>query len=381
MSENDLEKRIDQVERELRRIQQQYEEALSFSNSHPKIALSQARIALEAICKQIYESEGLAPHGHRWVQGNLPTTRMELDALIKAIEKTGIVPKIYLINMCTVQHLGNYGSHDQGYEAEYISAKNVKTCLEALSTVVDWYFQAYHKRSSYTHTVHSSTICSTHDGNTLGLAVLTIADLHARGRTTGTIIDDLIGIDYRTLSGAQEQDVGTTNSWEPIVDNNTDGMRFVVDSDSRIIAYWHFLPLNDDAYLKAKSGIMDDGTLTLSDMNIIGPPGDYNMYFMIISVMQQFRGVKVLRLLLDAFVDDLLELARLDIYFPEMCATSFTDEGDALCRTLKMQAVMKHKHRGTVYSLPLKNCPDSLFYREELRQRYVERYKTARAST
>lgn len=145
MANDNMSERAAITESELHRVRRQYEEALAFSDKHPRAALNQARIAVEAICKHVYNNEQLGPGGSGFEKGNLPAHKMELDALIKALDRSGAVPRIYLLHMTTVQHLGNFGSHDQGVEADQITSKNAQTCLEALSTVVDWYFNDYHR--------------------------------------------------------------------------------------------------------------------------------------------------------------------------------------------------------------------------------------------
>ncbi len=106
------------------------------------------------------------------------------------------------------------------------------------------------------------------------LRVVTVADLHDLGWSTERIIDATISMDYDNLSDVSENDVGQTETWKPIVDNNQDGIFFVLNEVNDMIAYWHFLPLDNVSYYKAKAGTLDDGSIRIDHVNIIGPPGE-----------------------------------------------------------------------------------------------------------
>ena len=137
---NDLEKRLDNLEKDLKRVKSLYEKSIKFKKEEPEIALSQARKSVEAICKQIYINEGME-------KGGKPASRMMLDELSTALDRKGIFPVKVSIAIGAVQRYGNFGSHDQGHESDDIGEEFVNTCLSALSTVIEWYFNKYHQKS------------------------------------------------------------------------------------------------------------------------------------------------------------------------------------------------------------------------------------------
>ena len=55
----DLERRVERLERELARVLGLYEKSIGYGSTDPETALFQARKAAEAICYQIYRQEGL----------------------------------------------------------------------------------------------------------------------------------------------------------------------------------------------------------------------------------------------------------------------------------------------------------------------------------
>ncbi len=80
-------------------------------------------------------------------------------------------------------------------------------------------------------------------------------------------------------------------------------------------------------------------------------------------------------MLSDAFANNLIYLANNDIYFPEMCATAFTPEGEQLCKTLRMEHITMHAKRGKVFYLNMRQLPASIFYKQELINLYSNKYK------
>jgi len=129
--------RVEQIEKDLLRIKKLYEETLSFHKSHPAIALSQARKSAEAICKKIYINENLAQSGK-------PVDKLMLNDLICSLNRSQIIPKHISIALNTIQHYGNFGTHDQG-EDENITEKFTQPALYALNEVVDWFLNIYFK--------------------------------------------------------------------------------------------------------------------------------------------------------------------------------------------------------------------------------------------
>jgi hypothetical protein len=129
--------RLDRVERELARVKLLYEKTLRYREADPEIALAQARKSAEAICKQIYRSEGLEA-------GGKPAAKMMLDELLSALARRRCLPRHIIHPLRTIQAFGNFGAHDQGEDACYITTEYIQPCLAALATVVSWYFQDYH---------------------------------------------------------------------------------------------------------------------------------------------------------------------------------------------------------------------------------------------
>jgi len=175
--------------------------------------------------------------------------------------------------------------------------------------------------------------------------------------TTEFVVKDLLQMDYDTLGGLNEQHAGLLDQWIPVVDNNPDGMKVVLTSDDKIAGYWHFVALEPEMFARAKAGTMFDNEITCQTMRILGFPGDYLLYFVCISVLTEYRGIKIMRLLFDAFCESLRYLADNGMFVDELCATAFTEAGIAMCKSAKMQYQGKHVDHGEIYCQSLRDLP------------------------
>lgn len=138
MNDDSVDKRLDRLEKDLNRIKGLYEKTLSYEATDPIVSLLKARMSTEAICKQVFKEEGLDKKGEK------PISKLMLKELVDKLNRADILPEHILISLNTIQKFGNFGSHDQGDDSENITQKFIQPCLQALATLVDWYFLEYH---------------------------------------------------------------------------------------------------------------------------------------------------------------------------------------------------------------------------------------------
>lgn len=127
-----LEKRIIGLEARLNKVKQLYDKTVSYSDTDPIVSLQQARLAAEAICKQVLSYENGSEIGN-----------MMLEQMIASIMSKNIIPKKMVLHVKSIQHFGNYGSHYQTDEVDEISSDFIQPCLNSLSILVNWYFNEY----------------------------------------------------------------------------------------------------------------------------------------------------------------------------------------------------------------------------------------------
>lgn len=126
---------------ELQRIKSSYEKSFYYRED-PDTSLIHARKSAEAICKQIYRQENLE-------KGAKPADKLMLNDLIQALNRKKCIPQYISINLGTIQVFGNFGTHDQGEDIHYATPESIMPCLQALTTVMKWYFGEYHENEIY----------------------------------------------------------------------------------------------------------------------------------------------------------------------------------------------------------------------------------------
>jgi len=127
-------------DQQLKIVRAEFERALAYQSSDPQASLTKARFLAESICKQIYRIEGCE-------KGAKPAAKMMLGELVPALHKRGLLPGLIVHNIGTIQHLGNFGAHDQGLESGSITPEGIAPCIAALQYIMSWYFTEYHGQS------------------------------------------------------------------------------------------------------------------------------------------------------------------------------------------------------------------------------------------
>jgi len=186
------------------------------------------------------------------------------------------------------------------------------------------------------------------------------------------LLDHLIRLDYATIAGLTADNEGHAEQWAPVFMEHPDTWRLLIDGIENIVGYWHFVPLFDSEYELAKAGRLLDGDITSDKLSYFEVPGFYNIYFVSISLLPNYRGVRHFRLLLDSLFEQFVELASRNIYFKEVCANAFTHSGESLCKTLGMKYIGEHKDNGKLFIQSFYLLPDLRIFR--LYPQFVDLY-------
>lgn len=125
-----------------------------------------------------------------------------------------------------------------------------------------------------------------------------------------TLLDHLIKLDYATISGLTAENEGHSEQWSPVFMEHPDTWRLLIDGAENIVGYWHFVPLFNEEYQLARKGLLLDGDITSDKLSYFELPGFYNIYFVSISILPSYRGVRNFRLLLDSLFQQFTELAK-----------------------------------------------------------------------
>ncbi len=181
------------------------------------------------------------------------------------------------------------------------------------------------------------------------LYVADISVVASWGWSGEELLKHLIDLDYLFFQDLTDSHEGHAVQWAPVFMDHPETWRLVITPGNEIIGYWHFVPLFEDAYEQARSGELLDSLITTDKVMVFEFPGDYDIYFVSIGLLPQYRRTKAFKLLLHSLFDVLLALARDGIFIRRVCANAYTDSGIAMCKTFAMTNERRHRERGEVY--------------------------------
>jgi len=188
-----------------------------------------------------------------------------------------------------------------------------------------------------------------------GITIKSLSDLHSSGWSTEHIMKRVEQLDYDNVAGLDTESEGSAEQWGSVAESNPDGYAFAVDGTNEIVGYWHFEALPEDLFAKSLRGELEDSEITVDKIIFLCAPGVIDVYFIIFAVERGYRGFRINRLLLDALLDRLEELAEVGIYVRRVCANAFTPEGVGLCQSLGMKYLQPHKRAGLIYHADLRD--------------------------
>lgn len=316
----------------------------------PEASLNYARKSAEAICKVVFATHVGIPDG------------IMLNELLKQLSNKKLIPAKMVQPLFTIQKYGNFGSHPQP-DSDVIDAEYIAPCIIALKQVTRWFFEEFLKTQLPAPINEAwSRVSKEPSQMPVGTFIAYPHELRAWYQwDIEEIIHQVIALDYDTVHNLNDYNEGRHDQWLPVVTNHPETICLLVNgSDKKIVGYWHFVSLFEKYFTLAKQGKLYDLEITPDKVSFLGLPGIYHMYFVIISMLPRYRSVSNFRLLLDALCNRLTAFAEQDIFFEEICANAFTDDGISLCETLRMQYICGHEEFGKIYALKLLPIPHDL---------------------
>jgi TIR domain len=181
------------------------------------------------------------------------------------------------------------------------------------------------------------------------LSMVSLHDVLNWGWDGEKLLDELIRIDYQTLDQLKDIHEGNTAQWAPVFTDHPDTWRLLISSPGHIVGYWHFVPLFEAEYEQAKLGQLLDGQITTNKVRIFEITGRYNIYFVSVCLLPNYRGTSAVRLLFDSMFVQLTELARQGIFIDEICANAYTPTGEAFCKSFGLTYLRDHADHGKIY--------------------------------
>ena len=162
------------------------------------------------------------------------------------------------------------------------------------------------------------------------------------------IVESTIDIEYETMKDLNEDNAKNREQWIELFSAFPETLKLLL-IDGKIVGFWHFVCLNDESFELAKLGKLSDDKLTMSEVEYLHFPGDYNGYFSSIAILPAFRSAKNFQLLIGSLIEQIEEFAESDIFITKWCTNAFTSEGKAICKSLKLQYICDNKFGGEMH--------------------------------
>jgi hypothetical protein len=180
---------------------------------------------------------------------------------------------------------------------------------------------------------------------TSSLTVVSPDDVLGWGWSITDLAACLIKIDASTLGYAW-----TLEQWVPILESGWPICPMLATDDRKIAGYFLSFAMADEAFQTALGGSLEEEDIGISSLIPLSFAGDYNIYGDTFAIMPDFQSAGSFLLLLDAFINELILLARQGTYMQRSCTRIISDEGLTLASLLDMKPVCSHRSGGTIYS-------------------------------
>jgi len=123
---------------------------------------------------------------------------------------------------------------------------------------------------------------------------------------------------------------------------------------NRIVGEICAIPLDDNTFNSTIKSDFDDRKLLPENIASYDLPDFYKLYLCSISVDPSYQNVTLAyKMLFDAYIDFLLELAKEDIFFIEASSMAVTNEGVKLCKSLNMKLKTEGLHNSKIFHVYL----------------------------
>ena len=191
------------------------------------------------------------------------------------------------------------------------------------------------------------------------------------------LLEKLIALDLETtnednqLTQAHE---GTPDQWGPVFMENRETWRLLITEPGNIVGYWHIAPLFPREYELAKNGKLLDSQITADTVQLFWDAGRYDIYFVQVCMLPQYRRPRHIRLLFETFFKVLDDLSADEIFVREICANGFTEVGEVLCKMFHLEWKCKHSEHGEIYAGQISTVLERSLARRfpDLQKRYAK---------
>jgi DNA-binding winged helix-turn-helix (wHTH) protein len=190
------------------------------------------------------------------------------------------------------------------------------------------------------------------------------------------IATQLVKNDY-SLYGDLGENEGEASTWASFIRAYPDTFHLALNEDDEIVGNWSFCAPQDDQLELIQKGQVKEAYFSLNNSNYINFPaheGYYDGFILNFSLNRHYRTAVNEHMLFNSFVNQLLEWAKLGIYFRYIYVNVFIDEQEQMYGNFGFLKLCENHPNGKIYKLNLLDFPQNPIWSryEELRKLYVD---------
>ena len=140
--------------------------------------------------------------------------------------------------------------------------------------------------------------------------------------------------------------------------------RVFLNDQKKIVAYWVFIALKEDAYRSITGGRVNEQDIGLEDARFIDMPGVYKGYLLICGTIAQHRTPRIVNMLYSSWLGAVQELAENGILFDEIASMVGSVAGNSSLQNIGMQPYADYRFGGKIYKYPMQRAWEIGFLRK-----------------
>lgn len=314
-------------------VSELYEKVVNFINIDPVISFSLTKRLIDIINESILDIE------------KIKKRNIKKDISDILLAKNIFSEEIALY----MKHLENAlkleSKMNEVYQKDFINS-----CFSSLRIIIKWFLSDYLKTTYKISLANISITKKTPDPKHLPeFRILDVNELISLGWTLEEIVEEGMKIDFETIDNITIEHNGDFNQWLSVAKENSETIRYLLTMENKLIGYWHFTPLLNETFKKAKAGKLLDSEITIHKIPFL-LPGTYNIYFIAICLKESYRRKNTtFGRLLFSIIETIEEMAKKNIFINEICALAYSNSGVQLCNSIGLKYIRNHVEHGQIY--------------------------------
>lgn len=271
---------------------------------------------------------------------SIPVGTKNLDRLRTDLCKAHRMPAVIERHCRVILDFGNLAAHEEdetGYEEASrfeFSTTEVEMTAKSLDTICRWFLDSVLPEVAGTASyriVHGKDI-------------------------TADMLRVALAIDVGVYPLEFQSDEATCLAWQT---RNPDIYTAIVDTRTEaLVGYINAMPVTDECFTTLENDASNDAQIPLQAIRTYDLADFYKLHISSFALAQDYQATNAFRLLYEAFVSKLLDLARKEIFFTEVLAYALTDLGEKLAKHAGMKCIRTSKDGFRIYKMTL--LPPSL---------------------